>query len=163
LNLENCNIEAVANIASYFYYKNQSEISVKLYQRLVELGYDAAEIWNNLALCCFAVDQYDVFYTCFERALRLAEDNSDILSDIWYNIGNVYIVVNDIEMAVQAYNLSLQFVPDNCETLNNLGVIMSRQGKAGEAINYAEKSFRSQANFEAAYNLSIWYFSGSQF
>lgn len=35
LTLENCNIEAVANIASYFYYKDQAEVSLKLYQRLI--------------------------------------------------------------------------------------------------------------------------------
>ena len=39
LSVENCNIEAVANIASYFFYKDQPEIAIKLYQRLIELGY----------------------------------------------------------------------------------------------------------------------------
>lgn len=42
LALENCNIEALASFASSFYYKDSAEISVKLYQRLIELGYDSA-------------------------------------------------------------------------------------------------------------------------
>lgn len=56
--LENCHIQAVANIASYYYYKDQAEISIKLYQRLVELGYDEPEVWNNIALCTYANNQY---------------------------------------------------------------------------------------------------------
>lgn len=35
LAVENCNIEAVANIAAYFFYKDQPEIAIKLYQRLI--------------------------------------------------------------------------------------------------------------------------------
>ena len=33
-----------------------------------------AEIWNNLGLCCFYSGQYDLFYSCFERALSVADD-----------------------------------------------------------------------------------------
>lgn len=65
LAMENCNIEALASFASSFYYKEQAEISIKLYQRLVELGYDSAEVWNNLALCCLANNQFELFYKCF--------------------------------------------------------------------------------------------------
>lgn len=39
LSMENSNIEAVANIGAYFFYKDQPEIAIKLYQRLIELGY----------------------------------------------------------------------------------------------------------------------------
>ncbi len=58
LALENCNIEALASFASSFYYKDSAEISVKLYQRLIELGYDSAEVWNNLAMCCISTNQF---------------------------------------------------------------------------------------------------------
>lgn len=58
LALENCNIEALASFASSFYYKDSAEISMKLYQRLIELGYDSAEVWNNLAICCLSTNQF---------------------------------------------------------------------------------------------------------
>lgn len=138
-------------------------MAIKLYQRLVELGYNSGEVWNNLALCSFSLRQYHTFYSCFQRALRLSEDDPDILSDIWYNIGNIYSTLGDLDMAKQAYNLSLGHLPDNTEALNNLAVITFREGKTDWAINYAEKSFRVVPNFEACYNLSIWYFQGSQF
>jgi tetratricopeptide repeat protein 8 len=41
LAMENCNIEAVANMAAYYFYREQPEIALKLYQRLIELGYES--------------------------------------------------------------------------------------------------------------------------
>jgi tetratricopeptide repeat protein 8 len=41
----------------------------------------SAELWNNLGLCCFYAQQYDMTLSCFERALALAED--DNMPDIW--------------------------------------------------------------------------------
>lgn len=46
--------------------------------------------------------------------------------------------------------------------MNNLAVIESKKGNVDSAINYGEKSFRELPNFEAAYNLSIWYFKTNQ-
>ena len=41
-------------------------------------------------------------------------------------------------------------------------MIEAKKGQVEAAINYGEKSFREFANFEAAYNLSIWYFKTNQ-
>ncbi len=40
-------------------------------------------------------------------------------------------------MAVEAYTLSLTYMPDNIETLNNMAVIESRKNNVDSAINYA--------------------------
>ena len=152
----------MANIATYYYYKDQPEISLKLYQRLVELGYESSEIWNNMALCCFANHQYHLYYNCFERAILNARDDPFASSDLWYNIGYVYTIFGDIDMALEAYRVAIAHRPDNCEALNNLAVILSQQGKTETAINYCEKSYREAANFEAAYNLSLWYYQSNQ-
>lgn len=55
----------MANFAAYYFYKDQAEVSLKFYQRLLELGYESAEVWNNMGLCCFVHSQYHVFYSCF--------------------------------------------------------------------------------------------------
>ena len=87
LAIESCNLEAVASIASYHFYIDQPEVALRFYKRLVQLGVNTAEIWNNLALCCFYDSQYDMFYTCIEKALMLADDSN--MADIWYNISHV--------------------------------------------------------------------------
>ena len=54
------------------------------------MGVYNAELFNNLGLCCFYAQQYDMTLTCFERALSLADEVT--LADVWYNIGHVALV-----------------------------------------------------------------------
>ena len=54
------------------------------------MGVYNAELFNNLGLCCFYAQQYDMTLTCFERALSLADENT--VSEIWFNIGHVAMV-----------------------------------------------------------------------
>lgn len=54
------------------------------------MGVYNAELFNNLGLCCFYAQQYDMTLTCFERALSLAEEVT--LAEVWYNIGHVALV-----------------------------------------------------------------------
>lgn len=54
------------------------------------MGIYNCEIFNNLGLCCFYGQQYDMTLSCFERALSLATDES--VADIWFNIGHIALV-----------------------------------------------------------------------
>jgi len=59
-------------------------------RRLLQMGVNNAEVYNNIGLCCFYAQQYDMTFHCLLRALALATD--DCLSDVWYNIGHVALV-----------------------------------------------------------------------
>lgn len=54
------------------------------------MGLYNAELFNNLGLCSFYAQQFDVVTACFENALRLALD--DNAADVWYNISHIAIV-----------------------------------------------------------------------
>ena len=59
-------------------------------RRLLQMGVNNAELYNNIGLCCFYAQQYDMTFNCLMRALALATD--DCLADVWYNIGHVALV-----------------------------------------------------------------------
>lgn len=107
LHQDNMSIEAIACIGTHYFYTDQPEIALKFYRfavnypanidnffffhrRLLQMGVYNTELFNNLGLCCFYAQQYDMTLTCFERALSLASD--DNMSDVWYNIGHVALV-----------------------------------------------------------------------
>lgn len=54
------------------------------------MGVYNAEIFTNIALCCFYAQQYDMALGCMERALSMADNDSS--ADIWYNISHVALV-----------------------------------------------------------------------
>ncbi len=55
------------------------------------MGVYNTELFNNLGLCCFYAQQYDMALNCFERALSLSTDEN--MGDVWYNIGQVALVI----------------------------------------------------------------------
>ena len=65
-----------------------------------------------------------------------------LFTDVWYNIGYIYTIFGDLDMASEAFRLALNYMPDNIEALNNMGVIEYEKGNIESAINYGEKSFR---------------------
>ena len=54
------------------------------------MGVNNADVYNNMALCCFYSHNFDSAFACFDRALGMASDEE--MANIWYNIGCVYTV-----------------------------------------------------------------------
>jgi len=123
LYIDNSNKEALASLASSSFYKDQPEIALRYYKRLLQMGfYDNAEIWNNMGLCTFYSQQYDLCLVCFERAFQVAEDDITI-SDIWYNLSQVANSIGDILLTYRCLKLAIASNPSHYEAWNNLGVL----------------------------------------
>ena len=45
------------------------------------MGLATAELYNNLGLCCFYAQQYDMTITCLQRALHIAEDQETLAEE----------------------------------------------------------------------------------
>eukprot|EP00479_Gromia_sphaerica_P012225 TRINITY_DN6352_c0_g1_i1.p2 TRINITY_DN6352_c0_g1~~TRINITY_DN6352_c0_g1_i1.p2 ORF type:complete len:92 (-),score=13.72 TRINITY_DN6352_c0_g1_i1:307-582(-) len=90
------------------------------------MGISTTELWSNIGLCCFYSGQYDMTITCFERSLQLADDSNT--ADVWYNIGQIAIEIDDINLAQQCFKISITVDPDHAEAYNNLGVLEIRKG-----------------------------------
>ena len=54
------NVEAMASLASHHFYTDQAEIALKYCRRLLQVGCQNTELWNNIGLCCFYASQYDM-------------------------------------------------------------------------------------------------------
>lgn len=55
------------------------------------MGVYNCQLYNNLGLCCFYAQQYDMTLSSFERALALVSSDEE-QADVWYNIGHVAVV-----------------------------------------------------------------------
>ncbi|KAJ3405101.1 Tetratricopeptide repeat protein 8, partial [Chytridiales sp. JEL 0842] len=88
---------------------------------------ESAELWNNVGLCAFYSQQYDIAIPCFENALRYSTDDTTV-AEVWYNIGHVAINIGDRELACQCFKLAISANSQHAEALNNLGVIEMQMG-----------------------------------
>ena len=46
------------------------------------MGYNSAELWNNMGLCSFYSSQYHTALQFFSKAIEAATD--DNMADVWY-------------------------------------------------------------------------------
>ena len=122
LGSDSTHVEAIACIATNYFYSDQPEVALKFYRRLLQMGVYNSELFNNIGLCCFYAQQYDLIFACFERAISLASNDMQ-LADVWYNLGHVALGVGDSSLAYQCFRLCLAFNNDSAEAYNNLGVL----------------------------------------
>jgi len=148
---DNCNFEAIACIGSHHFYSDQPEIALKFYKRLLELGLNSAELWNNIGLCAYFSGQYDICLSCFERGLLVADDTS--AAEIWYNISHVAIGLGDLSLAYQALKISISFNGDHFEAFNNLGILEIKKNSFEQAkSNFLISCKNTDYSFEPYYN-----------
>lgn len=153
--LDSSNVEAIACLGAHYFYSDQSEMSLRYYRRLLQMGIvNNTELWNNIGLCCFYSSQYDMSLTCFDRALRLATD--DELADVWYNIGHIGIALGDLGLAYQAFKIAISVDPTHGEALNNISILEIRRQK----LDAAKAGFNSAIGasthlFEPIFNAGL--------
>lgn len=151
---ENNSIEAVACIANHFYYKDSPEVALRFYKRLVDLGINNAEIWNNMAVCLFTNSQFDLFMPCLTKAFEHADQNN--LSEIWYNVSQIAMSLGEIDTTYRALKLSLSYDGANSEALNNLGILELKRGNVDSALyNFRLAIKENQYAFEPHFNFAI--------
>lgn len=88
--MQSNNIEAIACLATSFYYSDKPEVALMLYRRIMQMGVSNPELFLNIGLCCFACQQYDFALSSIQRAL--ANANEAIAADIWYDVGHIMMV-----------------------------------------------------------------------
>ncbi|XP_037550955.1 tetratricopeptide repeat protein 8 isoform X3 [Nematolebias whitei] len=155
LKQDNTHVEAIACIGSNHFYTDQPEIALRFYRRLLQMGVYNCQLYNNLGLCCFYAQQYDMTLSSFERALALVA-NDEEQADVWYNIGHVAVGIGDLTLAYQCFKLTLAFNNDHAEAYNNLAVLELRKGHIEQSKAFLQTAASVAPHmYEPHFNLSI--------
>ncbi|XP_051240695.1 tetratricopeptide repeat protein 8 isoform X2 [Dicentrarchus labrax] len=155
LKQDNTHVEAIACIGSNHFYTDQPEIALRFYRRLLQMGVYNCQLYNNLGLCCFYAQQYDMTLSSFERAMALVA-NDEEQADVWYNIGQVAVGIGDLTLAYQCFKLALAFNNDHAEAYNNLAVLELRKGRIEQSKAFLQTAESLAPHmYEPHFNLSI--------
>ncbi|XP_042301326.1 tetratricopeptide repeat protein 8 isoform X1 [Sceloporus undulatus] len=155
LKQDNTHVEAIACIGSNHFYSDQPEIALRFYRRLLQMGIYNSQLFNNLGLCCFYAQQYDLILSSFERALSLAESEEEA-ADVWYNLGHVAVGIGDINLAYQCFKLTLANNNDHAEAYNNLAVLEMQKGRIEQARVFLQTaSLIAPHMYEPHFNFAV--------
>uniref|UniRef100_A0AAR2KFY3 Tetratricopeptide repeat domain 8 n=1 Tax=Pygocentrus nattereri TaxID=42514 RepID=A0AAR2KFY3_PYGNA len=155
LKQDNTHVEAIACIGSNHFYTDQPEIALRFYRRLLQMGVYNCQLYNNLGLCCFYAQQYDMTLSSFERALALVSSDEE-QADVWYNLGHVAVGIGDLPLAYQCFKLALAFNNDHAEAYNNLAVLELRKGRIEQAKAFLQTAASLAPHmYEPHFNFAI--------
>ncbi|KAG5510550.1 hypothetical protein JKF63_06847 [Porcisia hertigi] len=153
LQLDSSNIEAIACIGAHlFYERNQPELALRYYRRLLQMGVHTAEVWTNMGLCAFYTFQMELSLRCLSRALTLCREDGQ-RADVWYNVGHVGIGMGNTTFAERAFRLAVGADPTHAEALNNLAVLAYEKKKEKTGRRLLETAVLAAPGLtEALYN-----------
>lgn len=170
LRVDPTSVEAISCLAAHYFYTDRPEVAVRFYRRLLQMGIADMELWNNLGLCCFHANQYDIAISCFLYAFDVARENghdqedTSALADVWYNIGHVAIGLGDLQLAYQCFKVSATTDPNHAEAHNNLGVLEMQRGRVDRAkSNFSNAERVAPYLYEPSFNGAILSYQSGDF
>lgn len=97
-------------------------------------------------------EQQAVYLDQAQQALERVIDLNDELTLVYFKLGKVALMKNDIEAAKHYYVAGLRTEPTNAALIFNLARVYDQNNEKAEAIRYYQKTIETDPNFTYAYN-----------
>ncbi|TPP56715.1 Tetratricopeptide repeat protein 8 [Fasciola gigantica] len=148
------NFEALASVGAFYFHDEQPEVALQFYRRLLLLGFRSTELFNNLALCGYYGQQYDVCLGYMNEALELCRTEN--AADVYFNVAHIFMGLGDISQAEQALRIALAYDSNYFEAYTNLGVLAEQRGDTESAKMFYEIACQQAPDaFEPNHNLAV--------
>ncbi len=116
--------------------QNHLKASVQAFKRAIEFEAGNAEFWNSLGIVTTELNPR-VSQHSFVRSLYLNDKNARV----WTNLGTLYLIQNDLQLANDAYTRAQSSDPDYAQAWLGQGLLAMRVGEADEARNLFTHAF----------------------
>lgn len=110
--------------------------SVQAFKKAIELEAGNAEFWNSLGIVTTDLNP-KVSQHSFVRSLYLNDKNARV----WANLGTLYLIQNDVQLASDAYTRAQSSDPDYAQAWLGQGLLAMQVGEINEARNLFTHAF----------------------
>jgi tetratricopeptide (TPR) repeat protein len=109
-------------------------------------------------------EQQLVFLEQAQQAFERVVDLNDELTLVYFKLGKIALMKNDIEAAKRYYRAGLRSDPQNAALIFNLGRVYDQNNEKKEAIRYYLQTIAADPQFTFAYNnLALLYEENKEF
>ena len=115
----------------------QFESAVELYQRAQQLKREDSEITLQLAVALSQAGHRQQAAEVLRGFLASETEDPLVVAQAWFNLGVVQ-ESSDVDLAIQAYWNALKSAPSYEAPVANLAILLTRQGKFAEAIEFLQ-------------------------
>ena len=145
------NASAYANMAQVYFEAGRLELARLVCENAILLGIDRAVLHSRLGIIALALDEVNVAYQEFQRAVQL--DPS--LVEAHMNIGAMALSFRDYEAALRAFQIVLANRPEDIPVRLSYGVACVMDDLEGASRVYGEVLDASPGHLGALYNSGV--------
>lgn len=129
--------EALKKLARIEIKKKNWEIVIKMYQAIIKSDYNFENV-AELAHAHYNLSQDMMALEKYEEALEIVFESCDGLFDVYKNMGNIYVKLNDFHSAEESYFKAISINKNSDTLFVNLGTLAIQK----EDYNQAQEKFR---------------------
>jgi tetratricopeptide (TPR) repeat protein len=107
--------------------------------------------YKNLAEYYTSIKEFDSAYVYYSFLVPTGTRDAEV----WSNLGNIYMLRNDLKNALKSYSLSASLDSSNYETFIKRGVVYGKLDKDLEAIQDFKHVIRLNPDFEDTYPMLL--------
>jgi Tfp pilus assembly protein PilF len=144
--------EYFRNLADYYFRKEYYMPATELYNKLLEMTGDDAELYQKIGYCLQKEKKYDQAIIAYQRADMIKPDN------IWTNkhLASCYRLNKEYEKALEYYKKIEDVEPENKTLLFHMGSCLTELGRDEEALNYFFKLDFIDSNSMKTWRAIAW-------
>ena len=122
-----------AKIGNIFLEKGDPHLALDCYQKALDSNPDNAQAWVKLAniLQTYYREDVDQIIKCYQNIVEFDPKNATI----FYELGHLYIRLNDLFNAVYAFKKAVELEPENPFYRNSLGYVLVQLSDYDKAID----------------------------
>ncbi|CAF2776757.1 unnamed protein product [Rotaria sp. Silwood2] len=128
-----------------------------------------AEILNGIGLLAKKCSDYDQAISSYNKALEIADTNSDLWSEIVANLADIFRKKGNYNDSHELYLKALKQLesvhghnhPLVADVMNNLGILLKKEGKYIEALDYFKQALKISKHYYGHKHESIGMYLGN--
>lgn len=134
------NITNLKQVGRSLYLLGKHKAAIEVYDEARNYCDEDWELCHNTGLCYMYLKQYQDAETFFKKANMIQRHDSTFLQ-----LGKLYTIQEQYEMAIETYLEALEFSPENPELLTTVGLLYLRIGENFKAFDYLGNSLTLDA------------------
>lgn len=105
-------IEIWNDLGNLYFKGNDLEAAINVYNKAIDLGYQSAEIFKNLASAYAGSGNYAESIPLYRKCVELSDDKKE-KAIVLTNLGDCYRKIGDLDGAIDAFKTAIEFEPGN--------------------------------------------------
>ncbi len=144
--------------AEELFQKERYKESKEIYESIIHLT-NNRDVEHVYGICLVRLEEYNKAINVFNNIIKKYGEDGEV----WYSLGRTYLIIDDINKAIDCLNKAKQLIPNDSKVFLYLGIAHEKLKNTDMAIKNYIASLNLEENYETHINLGLCYYDIKDF